>query len=87
MTVKPRSYVSGNKVWLNGKYINTKQNWKLEAKFFGLFQVLHQVEKQAYKLEIPNKMENPLRFLGITVEVEQHKEEASRQDNVSAAIW
>ena len=34
---KPRSYVPGNKVWLNSKYIKTKQNRKLEAKFFGPF--------------------------------------------------
>ena len=53
--VKPRSYASGNKVWLNSKYIKTKQNWKLEAKFFRLFQVFHPVEKQAYKLELPKK--------------------------------
>ena len=43
--VKPRSYASGNKVWLNSKYIKTKQNRKLEAKFFGPFQVLHPVGK------------------------------------------
>ena len=42
---KPRSYVPGNKVWLNSKYIKTKQNRKLEAKFFGLFRVLHPVGK------------------------------------------
>ena len=35
--VKPRSYASGDKVWLNIKYIKTKQNRKLEAKFFGPF--------------------------------------------------
>ena len=35
--IKPRSYVSSNKVWLNNKYIKTKQNRKLEAKFFGPF--------------------------------------------------
>ena len=53
--VKPRSYVPSNKVWLNSKYIKTKQNRKLEAKFFGLFRVLHLVRKQAYKLELSRK--------------------------------
>ena len=51
--VKPRSYAPGDKVWLNSKYIKTKRNWKLEAKFFRPFQVLHPVGKQAYKLELP----------------------------------
>ena len=53
--VKPRSYAPGDKVWLNSKYIKTKQNRKLEAKFFGPFQVLHPVGKQAYKLELPKR--------------------------------
>ena len=35
--VNPRSYASSDKVWLNSKYIKTKHNRKLEAKFFGLF--------------------------------------------------
>ena len=35
--VKPRSYVPDDKVWLNSKYIKTKQNQKLEAKFFRPF--------------------------------------------------
>ncbi len=52
---KPRSYVSGEKVWFNSKYIKIKQNCKLEAKFFGSFRVLHLVGKQAYKLELPKK--------------------------------
>ncbi len=53
--VKNRSYVSGEKVWLNSKYIKTKRNKKLESKFFGPFQVFHIVRKQAYKLELPTK--------------------------------
>ena len=51
-SVKPSSSVLGDKVWLNSKYIKTKHNRKLEAKFFGPFQVLHLVEKQTYKLEL-----------------------------------
>ena len=53
--MKPKSYALGDKVWLNSKYIKIKQNRKLEAKFFGPFQVLHPVGKQAYKLELPKK--------------------------------
>ena len=53
--VKPRSYAPGEKVWLNSKYIKTKRNRKLEAKFFGSFQVFHPVGKQAYKLKLPKK--------------------------------
>ncbi len=43
--VKLRSYALGEKVWLNSKYIKTKRNCKLEAKFFGSFRVLHPVGK------------------------------------------
>ena len=53
--VKSRSYASGDKVWLNSKYIKTKQNQKLETKFFGPFRVLHPVGKQVYKLELSRK--------------------------------
>ena len=53
--MKPQSYTPRGKVWLNSKYIKTKQNWKLKAKFFGFFQILHPVRKQAYKLNFPTK--------------------------------
>ena len=53
--VKPRSYAPSDKVWLNSKYIKTKQNRKLEVNFFGPFRVLHPVGKQVYKLELPRK--------------------------------
>ena len=53
--VKPRSYAPGEKVWLNSKYIKTKQNRKLKAKFFGPLRVLHPVGKQTCKLELPKK--------------------------------
>ena len=43
--VKPKSYAPSDKVWLNSKYLKTKRNRKLEAKFFGLFRVLHRVRK------------------------------------------
>ena len=54
--VKSWSYTPGDKVWLNSKYINTKCNRKLEAKFFGPFRVLHPVKKQANKLELPKEL-------------------------------
>ena len=53
--VKPLSYAPGDKVWLSSKYLKTKWNCKLEAKFLGPFRVLHPVGKQAYKLELPKK--------------------------------
>ena len=53
--VKPQNYASANKIWLNSKYIKTKHNQNLEAKFFRPFQLLHPVGKQAYKLELSRK--------------------------------
>ena len=53
--VKPKSYIPGDKVWLNSKYLKTKQNRKLEAKFYGPFWVPHLVRKQIYKLELSKK--------------------------------
>lgn len=53
--VKLRRYIPSDKVWLKSKFIKTKWKQKLETKFFGLFQILHPVTKQAYKLELFNK--------------------------------
>ena len=53
--VKLRGYALGEKIWLNSKYIKTKRNRKLEAKFFGPFRVLHPVEKQTYMSKLPKK--------------------------------
>ena len=53
--VKPQSYASGENVWLNCKYIKIKRNQKLKAKFFGLFWILHPIEKQVYKLDLSTK--------------------------------
>ena len=53
--VKLKSYAPEDKIWLNSKYIKTKQNRKLETKFFRRFWVLNPIGKQAYKLELPKK--------------------------------
>ena len=53
--VKLRSYTPNDKIWLNDKYIKTKQNQQLEAKFFGPFQVLCFVSKQSYKRKLPKR--------------------------------
>ena len=53
--VKLWSYAPGEKVWLSNKYLKTKFNRKLEAKFLGFFWVLYPVSKQTYKLELPKK--------------------------------
>ena len=53
--VKPQSYAPVEKVWLSSKYLKNKRNHKVEAKFLGLFWVLHLVSKQAYKLKLLKK--------------------------------
>ena len=50
---KPKNYAPSEKAWLNSKYIKTKCNQNLEAKFFRSFRVLHPVSSQAYKLKLP----------------------------------
>ena len=53
--VKPKSYALGDKVSFHNKYIKTKQNRKLEFKFFEPLRVLHPVKKQAYNLKLPKR--------------------------------
>ena len=43
--VKHQNYAPGEKVWLNSKYLKIKRNHKYEAKFLGLFWVLHPIGK------------------------------------------
>ena len=43
--VKSRSYAPGGKIWLKSKYIKTKCNQKLGAKFFGPFRVFYLIGK------------------------------------------
>lgn len=40
---------------MNIKYIKTKQNQKLESKFFRPFKVIQPVRKQAYKHKLSKK--------------------------------
>lgn len=46
------NYTPSENFWLNNKYIKTKQNQKLERKFFDLFRVFHLMGKQFYKPEL-----------------------------------
>ena len=80
--VKPRSYAPGNKVWLNSKYIKTKRNRKLEAKFFGPFQVLHLVGKQVYKLELLKKWRIHDVFYVLLLEQDTTRKRRVDDDNV-----
>ena len=79
--VKPWSYAPGKKIWLNSKYIKTKCNRKLEAKFFGPFRVLHPVKKQAYKLELLKKWRIHNVFYVLLLEQDTIRKE--RDDNVA----
>ena len=45
--VQLKNYATNNTVWLNSKYIKTKQKQKLKAKFFRPFQMLYPIGKQA----------------------------------------
>lgn len=70
-------------MWLNNKYIKTKQYYKLKAKFLRPFKVLYPVEKQIYKLELPKKSKIYDYFPCITAGIRHHKKSVSRQNHVS----
>ena len=53
--IKSRSYASGEKIWLNSKYIKTQKNKKPKNQFFEPFRVFHTIRKYAYKLELSTK--------------------------------
>ncbi len=52
MNVKRRTYRLENSVRLYRKHIKTKKNPKLGHKYFGPFEILEAVRKQAYKLKL-----------------------------------
>ena len=85
--VKPKSYVFDDKVWLNSKYIKTKRNQKLEAKFFGPFRLLHLFEKQVYKLELLIEVENPWCFLHVNARTRHYQEGAGGQISQTNEVW
>ena len=80
--VKFQSYAPGKKVWLNSKYIKTKRKRKLETKFFGPFQVLHPLGKQAYKLEFPTNLRIHDVFYVLLLEQNTTKKEQVHDKNV-----
>lgn len=53
--IKKRLYQPEKSVWLSVKHIKTKQNLKLEQKYFGPFQIVQAVKNQAYRLKLPVK--------------------------------
>ena len=69
---KSRSYVAGNKVWLNSKYIKTKQNQKLKAKFFRFFS-----EQASLQSRASRKVEDSEYFLCVTAGVRHYQKKAS----------
>ena len=75
-SVKPKNFALSDKIWLESKYIKTKYNQKLEAKFFKLFRVFHPVEKQVYKLEL---LKSLWCFLCVIAGEGHHKEGVDRQ--------
>ena len=78
---KPKSYAPGKKFWLNSKYIKTKQNHKLEAKFFKPFRVLHLTGKTSLQISTIKEMENLQYFLYVIAGTRYHKEGASKNSH------
>lgn len=73
--VKLKSYAPEEKVWLNNKYIKIKQNRKLKAKFFNLFQVLFLVKKSSIQIRITKKKKNTQYFYILLLEQETIRKE------------
>lgn len=53
--VKKRLYCLEKSLWLRIKYINIKQDPKLEYKYLIFFEIIEIVKSQAYKLELTSK--------------------------------
>lgn len=80
----------GDKVWLNNKYIITRnRNCKLEAKFFISFRVLYPISDRKTGLQIITikDIENPQCFSHITAWIKHYKEKMSGWNNIFNRIW
>ena len=86
--VKPTSYASGDKVWLNSKYIKTKSNRKLNWS-----QVLWTVlsftssRKASLQTRASKAVEDPQYFLYVTAGAGHHKEGTGGQTNDGTRGW
>ena len=75
--------MSGKKIWLNSKYIKTKQYQKLKNMFFGHFQVLYLESKQVYKLELLAKyIIHDVFYLSILRQDIPRKEQVNKVDKL-----
>ncbi len=75
--VKSCSYASCENIWLNSKYIKTKQNKTLKNKCFGAFQVLYLVKKVSVQTRATYEVEDERCIPHVLTGVEYYKERAS----------
>ena len=76
----PRTFKVGDKVWLNAKNIRTvRPSKKLDYKYFGPFQILDVVGKQAYRLQLPSTFRGVHNVFHVSL-LEEYKTTADREE-------